>query len=123
MKRTLFVTSFVFLLVCSTAWADKAVESAQQILRAGGFYYGEINGTKDTETTAAIRRYQIRNGLKITGELDAETLHSLGVNSKPAPRASTTPGPPPPDYPQENSAPSATPMPQQPAPNLDDEEN
>jgi len=49
MKRTLFVTSVIFLLVWSTAWADKAVESAQQILKAGGFYYGEINGTKDAE--------------------------------------------------------------------------
>src|ERR1044072_7675788 len=100
MKRALLLIALNFLL-CATAWADKAVESAQQKLKEGGFYYGEINGTKDTETTAAIRRYQIRNGLKITGELDAETLHSLGVNSKSPAKASPTPGPPPPDYPQQ----------------------
>src|SRR3954462_8830122 len=127
MMRTLLASAVFFLAVWSTAWADSATESAQQKLKEGGFYYGEINGTKDAETIASIRRYQIRNGLKITGELDAETLRSLGVTSKPAPapasRPAQTPGPPPPDYPQQNSAPSATPIPRQSVPNLDDAEN
>ena len=126
MTRTLLATALIFLAICSNAWADRAVESAQQKLKEGGFYYGEINGTKDAETTAAVRRYQIRNGLKITGELDAETQHSLGLTSKPATtpatRASPTPGPPPPDYPQQNPAPSATPIPRQQLPNLDGED-
>lgn len=127
MMRTLLATALLFLTVWTTAWADRATESAQQKLKEGGFYYGEVNGTKDAETTAAVRRYQIRNGLKITGELDSETLRSLGVNAKPAPapsaRPAQTPGPPPPDYPQQNSAPSTTPIPQQPAPNLDGDED
>src|SRR3954470_12623540 len=127
MMRTILGATLLFLVASSTAWADKATESAQQKLKEGGFYYGEINGTRDADTTAAIRRYQIRNGLKITGELDAETLRSLGVTSKPAPAPATrpaqTPGPPPPDYPQQNSAPSATPIPRQSVPNLDDAEN
>ena len=126
MMRTIIAATLLFLAVSSTAWADRAIESAQQKLKEGGFYYGEINGKKDAETTASIRRYQIRNGLKITGELDAETLHSLGVNSKPssppATRPAQTPGPPPPDYPQGNPAPSATPLPRQQAPNLNEEE-
>src|ERR1043165_4865470 len=104
MKRTIVATALLLLAFWSTAWADRATESAQEKLKEGGFYYGEINGTKDAETTASIRRYQIRNGLKITGELDEETLHSLGVTSKPssspATRPAQTPGPPPPDYPQ-----------------------
>jgi peptidoglycan hydrolase-like protein with peptidoglycan-binding domain len=126
MMRTVILAALLFLATWSTGFADSATQSAQQKLKEGGFYYGEINGTKDTETTAAIRRYQIRNGLKITGELDAETLHSLGVTSKAAPAPATrpaqTPGPPPPNYPQQNSAPSATPIPRQPPPNLDDDE-
>jgi peptidoglycan hydrolase-like protein with peptidoglycan-binding domain len=123
MMRTILGATLLFLVASSTAWADKATESAQQKLKEGGFYYGEINGSKDTETTAAIRRYQIRNGLKITGELDAETLHSLGVNSKPASRPAPTPGPPPPDYPQANTAPSPTPLPRQQVPNPNEEED
>ena len=116
MNRKLFLTALIFFLGWSLAWADSAVQSAQQKLKDGGFYYGEINGRKDTETTAAIRRYQIRNGLQITGELNPETLRSLGVTSKPAstpaPRPQHTPGPPPPDYVTPTPAPRTTAPPQ-----------
>jgi peptidoglycan hydrolase-like protein with peptidoglycan-binding domain len=103
------LTALFFLAICSVAWADQAIESAQQKLTEQGFYYGEINGKKDADTTAAIRRYQIRNGLPITGEIDPTTQRSLGLTSKPAstprPRATATPGPTPPDYRAESPAP------------------
>ena len=109
MNRQLFFTVLVFFVSWSIARADPAVESAQQKLKDAGFYYGEINGQKDADTIAAIRRYQIRNGLQINGELNAETLRSLGLSSKsastPAPRLQNTPGPPPPDYPSPNPPP------------------
>jgi peptidoglycan hydrolase-like protein with peptidoglycan-binding domain len=115
MNRKLFVTVLLFFLGWSLAWADPAIESAQQKLKDAGFYYGEINGQKDGDTTAAIRRYQIRNGLQITGELNQETLNSLGLRSKPASTPTTrpaqTPGPPPPDYVQPTPAPRVTPGP------------
>jgi peptidoglycan hydrolase-like protein with peptidoglycan-binding domain len=50
-------------------------------LKDQGFYYGEVTGTKDADTAAAIRRYQIRNGLQITGDLNDETIKSLGVSA------------------------------------------
>jgi peptidoglycan hydrolase-like protein with peptidoglycan-binding domain len=113
MNRKLFVTALVFFVSWSLAWADSAVQSAQQKLKDGGFYYGEINGQKDADTTAAIRRYQIRNGLQITGDLNAETLRSLGITSKPAstpvPHPQHTPGPPPPDYVTPTPAPRTQP--------------
>ena len=116
MNRTLFLTALILFVGWSLAWADSAVQSAQQKLKDGGFYYGEINGQKDAETAAAIRRYQIRNGLQITGELNPETLRSLGVTSKPAstpaPRPQHTPGPPPPDYVTPTPAPRTTAPPQ-----------
>jgi len=125
MNRKLCVTALVFFVGWSLAWADSATESAQQKLKDGGFYYGEINGQKDADTTAAIRRYQIRNGLQITGDLNAETLRSLWINSKPssasAPRPQHTPGPPPPDYVTPTPAPRPTAAPQ-PQPD-DDYEN
>jgi peptidoglycan hydrolase-like protein with peptidoglycan-binding domain len=109
MNRKFPAAVLVFLVACSMAFADPATESAQQKLKDAGFYYGEINGQKDADTTAAIRRYQIRNGLQITGELNAETMRSLGLGSKPAwtpaPRPQNTPGPPPPDYPSPTPAP------------------
>jgi peptidoglycan hydrolase-like protein with peptidoglycan-binding domain len=75
--------------------ADQTTESVQHALKDQGFYYGDITGQKNADTTAAIRRYQIRNGLQITGEMDAETLRSLGIGSSaskaPPPQASATP--------------------------------
>jgi len=61
--------------------ADQLVESVQQALKDEGFYYGEVNGDINANLTAAIRRYQIRNGLQVTGELNDETLRSLGLKS------------------------------------------
>ena len=50
--------------------ADQTIRSLQQTLKDQGFYYGAVTGDKSAETTAAIRRYQIRNGLQLTGELN-----------------------------------------------------
>ena len=101
MKLRIAVFVITGALVVS-AQADPMVESAQQALKDEGFYYGEVSGEKDTDTTAAIRRYQIRNGLQISGDLNEETLKALGINSSgtrsvvkasptTAPEASTTP--------------------------------
>lgn len=127
MKRNLLVTILFFLAAWSPARADQVIESVQQKLKDQGFYYGEITGKKDTDTTAAIRRYQIRNGLQITGEINAETQRSLGLTSQPAstprPRPATTPIPKTEDSlkqaPPLNNPPASQPPPQ----NLDEEED
>src|SRR5436190_932029 len=67
--------------VAGSLWADPAIQSVQQALKDQKFYYGKITGEKNADTTAAIRRYQIRNGLQVTGEVDSETLRSLKANS------------------------------------------
>src|SRR5437763_13454864 len=74
-------TLVLLLISGGTLLADPLIENAQQALKDQGFYYGEATGNKDADTTAAIRRYQIRNGLQITGELNDETLKSLGVGA------------------------------------------
>jgi peptidoglycan hydrolase-like protein with peptidoglycan-binding domain len=61
--------------------ADQLIESVQQALKDAGFYYGEVSGEMNANLTAAIRRYQIRNGLQVTGELNDETLQLLGLKS------------------------------------------
>jgi peptidoglycan hydrolase-like protein with peptidoglycan-binding domain len=63
------------------ARGDDTVAKVQQALKDQGFYYGEVTGEKNTATSDAIRRYQIRNGLQITGELNDETLRSLQKNA------------------------------------------
>src|SRR5947207_6466423 len=99
MKLRLAVLIFV-AAIAARASADQMTENVQQALKDQGFYYGEITGTKDADTTAAIRRYQIRNGLQITGDLNDETLKALGVDSSGAreiTKASPTPAPARPD--------------------------
>ena len=80
MKRPLL---YVVITLCSAGLlaADPATRSLQQTLKNQGFYYGTVTGEKNAETTAAIRRYQIRNGLKVTGEINEETARSLSSNS------------------------------------------
>src|SRR5712692_9005941 len=82
----LLIAALVFLTSVALVRADQTTERAQQALKDQGFYYGEITGDKNADTTAAIRRYQIRNGLQITGELNEETLLSLRSNPSPSPQ-------------------------------------
>jgi len=77
--------------------ADRVIEGVQQALKDQGFYYGEISGEMNATLTASIRRYQIRNGLQVTGELNEETLQSLGVRSSGASRQTAKSGSPGPD--------------------------
>lgn len=79
MKRV-FLT-FLALGICGlgTLLADDSVRAVQTRLKEGGFYFGELNGEYNSETAAAVSRYQIRNGLPISGQLDAETAKALGV--------------------------------------------
>jgi peptidoglycan hydrolase-like protein with peptidoglycan-binding domain len=90
-KTVLFL--FLFLGTIALARADQTIESAQQALKDQGFYYGEVTGEKNADTAAAIHRYQIRNGLPVTGELDEATLRSLhnGAAASPQPAAANTP--------------------------------
>src|SRR5437667_2173655 len=89
------VAALIFLGSVMLVRADQMIESVQQALKDQGFYYGEITGETNANLTAAIRRYQIRNGLQVNGELNGETLRSLGINSSASGQlaAKTTPSP------------------------------
>jgi peptidoglycan hydrolase-like protein with peptidoglycan-binding domain len=95
MKRTGLAILFFLAASAGVLRADQTTAEVQRALKDQGFYYGEVSGEKSADTTAAIRRYQIRNGLQITGEIDAETLHSLGVGAgaRATPQAEATPAP------------------------------
>ena len=94
MKTT--IAALIFIGSVMLMRADQLVEHVQQALKDQGFYYGEITGETNTNLTAAIRRYQIRNGLQVSGELNSETLKSLGIDSSASERPATkrvSPGP------------------------------
>jgi peptidoglycan hydrolase-like protein with peptidoglycan-binding domain len=85
----------LLLASLTTLRADPATANAQQVLKDQGFYYGAVTGEKNADTSAAIRRYQIRNGLEVSGELNEETLKSLQRAPAATPVPVATAAPPP----------------------------
>jgi peptidoglycan hydrolase-like protein with peptidoglycan-binding domain len=87
------VSALILLAFASILHADQTIADAQQMLKDQGFYYGEVTGQTNSNTTAAIRRYQIRNGLEVTGELNDETMRALGIGNSSQMTAKATPSP------------------------------
>src|SRR5262249_6812103 len=122
MAMKITTAAMIFMGSIMLVRADQLVESVQQALKDEGFYYGEVSGEMNANLTAAIRRYQIRNGLQVSGELNDETLRSLGIKSagssrattkreSPTPAAGFVPSEPPPDQTETASpAPSVQPF-------------
>lgn len=117
------VVVFIFVCCALPLRADQQIAQIQQALKEQGFYYGEINGEKNADTTAAIRRFQIRSGLQVTGDLNDETtkaLRSVPIAATPPPlTAATTPPaiantPQPREQTTEETEPTAPAPPQQP---------
>lgn len=53
--------------------------AAQERLAREGYYHGESDGMLSPEMQKAVRRYQVTNGLRATGYLDADTLAVMGL--------------------------------------------
>lgn len=81
----LFATLLVFGF--ASAHADDALKAVQTKLARMGYYDGTVDGAWGSQTAAAVRRFQLAQNLRVTGELDAGTLRALDVK--------TTPGTPP----------------------------
>jgi peptidoglycan hydrolase-like protein with peptidoglycan-binding domain len=116
------IAALIFIGSLMLARADQMIESVQQALKDQGFYYGEITGQMSSDLTAAIRRYQIRGGLQVNGQLNTETLQSLGINSSGSGQPVTKPASPNPPAPKlgeqsPSEGTNITPAPVQPFPN------
>ena len=94
------IAALIFIGSLMLARADQMIESVQQSLKDQGFYYGEITGQMSSDLTAAVRRYQIRSGLQVNGQLNSETLRSLGINSSAAAQPAAKPASPSPVLPR-----------------------
>src|SRR5947208_8594167 len=88
------IAALIFIGSLMLARADQMIESVQQALKDQGFYYGEITGQMSSDLAAAIRRYQIRSGLQVNGQLNSETLQSLRINSSAAAQPAAKPASP-----------------------------
>ncbi|MBL4869363.1 MAG: His-Xaa-Ser repeat protein HxsA [Robiginitomaculum sp.] len=57
------------------------VLQVQTALFAHGYYNGIIDGISGSETSASISRFQLKNGLPVTGRLSDSLLDSLNINT------------------------------------------
>jgi peptidoglycan hydrolase-like protein with peptidoglycan-binding domain len=79
--------------------ASSTVRDAQQALQDKGHDVGPIDGVFGPKTSAALRDFQSAQGLKVTGQLDRETMSALNVRStgmsgtSPSPTSGSSSGP------------------------------
>jgi len=77
--RRFFLLVLAACLFSASAMANENVRAVQTKLKEGGFYFGEVNGEFSSDLSAAVTRFQIRQGLQITGKVDEKTSRALGV--------------------------------------------
>jgi Putative peptidoglycan binding domain len=80
--RFIVLVVVIGLALAGSVSADENVREVEEQLRDGGFYSGEIDGAYSSQLAEALTRYQTRNKLPVTGQLDEDTSNALGV--KPA---------------------------------------
>src|SRR5438067_10232037 len=85
--KKLTVAFCLMLVVTAGLRADDHLRQVQQALKDQGFYYGIVDGEEGSETNAAVRRYQIRNSLEVTGKLNEQTLNALKMGKAEEPAA------------------------------------
>jgi peptidoglycan hydrolase-like protein with peptidoglycan-binding domain len=77
--------------VGSSALSGESAETIKQVQRglaSRGLYQGKIDGVAGLKTEAALRNFQVQQGLP-TGGLDQRTANALGVDGKRQPVAGT----------------------------------
>src|SRR4051812_722616 len=82
MKLTLILGATFLIAMIGALLGGENLRGGESRLHDDGYYFGEIDGTFNTALAAALTRYQIRNGLPITGQLDVDT--SKALSAKPA---------------------------------------
>lgn len=63
------------------AFDQQTVRQVQQKLKDEGHEVGQIDGIMGPKTQAALKEYQKQEGMDASGQLDQETLSSLGVEA------------------------------------------
>jgi hypothetical protein len=72
--------SYRYYRSSSSDYADDLAVDVQRALSRRGYYRGEIDGDVGPGTRSAIREYQYRNRLEVTGRIDRTLLRSLGLS-------------------------------------------
>ncbi len=73
---------------CSPGDSGSSVRKVQQRLKKLGYYGGSVDGDYGNGTKTAVKNFQRRNGLKVTGSVNSATLKKL--NSSGAKKATAS---------------------------------
>ena len=57
------------------------VTQIQQKLKRWGYYTGSVDGIYGSQTVAAVKRFQQKNGLTVDGIAGTQTLNAMGITS------------------------------------------
>jgi hypothetical protein len=80
----IFVFLFVLVLSVPAIRADEQARRIQEELRKRQLYFGDIDGRLTPQTCSALRAYQQRKAFRASGDPDAATLQSLGLEPTPS---------------------------------------
>jgi peptidoglycan hydrolase-like protein with peptidoglycan-binding domain len=87
LRRPLLVSALLIASFQPAFAENNQIADVQSALKEKHFYFGDVDGNLDDATRFALRRFQFRNGLPGTGEMDAATLQTLAGNPSPRPKA------------------------------------
>lgn len=76
--RTVLLLAILFA-AAATTHADDTIRQVQKKLVTMGYYEGAVDGEFGSQTAAAIRRFQLAENLRVTGEPNDQTLQRLGI--------------------------------------------
>lgn len=55
------------------------VRTIQEKLKRWGYYYGNVDGIYGSQTVAAVKKFQQKNGLAVDGIAGTQTLKAMGI--------------------------------------------
>ena len=61
--------------------SGEEVKQIQTKLKAWGYYTGSVDGIYGSQTVAAVKKFQQKNGLTVDGIAGSKTLAALGINT------------------------------------------
>ena len=77
-KSIIFILLILFSVTSVFSYEfDSDVYQAQKLFKSLGYDIGKIDGKLGPKTSQMIRRFQMENGLYVTGNLTNETLRMI----------------------------------------------
>ena len=66
------------------------VRTIQEKLKRWGYYFGNVDGIYGSQTVAAVKRFQQKNGLQVDGIAGTQTLKAMGIMTSSSSSGSTS---------------------------------